>query len=395
MKLNLEKFIDSNSKWGDNQNRNDTQNLINLKIIDKKNYEPDPLDEQINSIEYIINNQEKVLEDLCASFNTINKRYGEYSGEHGWYPDVLTVNNLGSIFYISEVVILVEHKDEKSYVQFNGEYAGDYEHGLILAMHNGKLIGSNQQGEDVYSEIYNDLGDERDKFRDFNIAHQEFGKNQVHQPIPKYGKHKPWQLDVTEEYLENLIRANKVEEFISEFKKSNIDVNFRFPFIDRSLIEIAVYNNNTDIINYLIENGAQAESSLIKCTYRNSFNSDTINCLIKNGISIDTITYEGMTPLGLEVKNFIWRIGSLIHYKEGDSRIESTNTEIGKSKERIQFYIDIGANPNKIDKDGNNYESILTKYHNQEHLKKHNAYYELDKIIKSNKQNSKWKFWKN
>ena len=189
IKLNLEKFIDSNSKWGDNQKSSETPNHINLKIIDKKNYEPDPLDEQINSIEYIINNQEKVLEDLCASFNTINKKYGEYSGEHGWYPDVLTVNNLGSIFHISEVVILVEHKDEKSYVQFNGEYAGDYEHGLILAMHNGKLIGSNQQGEDVYSEIYNDLGDERDKFRDFNIAHQEFGKNQVHQPLPKYGKH--------------------------------------------------------------------------------------------------------------------------------------------------------------------------------------------------------------
>ena len=396
MKLNLEIFIDSNAKWGDNQKRDDNKALINLKIIDKKSYEPEPLEEQINTIEYIINNQVKVLEDLCISFNTINKKYGEYCGGHDWYPDVLTINNLGSIFYISEVAILVEHKNKKSYIQFTGEYAGDYEHGLILAMHNGKLVGFNQQGEDVYSEMYNDLGDKRDKFREFNIAHQEFGINQVHQPLPKYAKHKPWQLLATEEHLENLIRSKKDEEFINEFEESKLDVNFRFPFNDRTLAEIAVTHKNITIINYLIKNGAIASNSLIKCTYRDSYNRDIINCLINNGISIDTITYQGMTPLGLEVKNYIWYIGSLSHYKEGDSRISSAHKEIDKARNKIQFYIEKGANPNQIDNNGNDYKSILLKHHDQNQLKKHKAYLDLENIINPEKPNkNKWKFWKN
>lgn len=385
VKLHLEKFIESNSKWG-SLHRTDDNTPITLKIIDKKDYNPEPIDEQIHSIEYIIDNQDKVLEDLCIAFNTINKKYGEYCGEHDWYPDVLTINNLGSIFYISEIAILVEHKNEKSYTQFTGEYSGDYEHGLILVMHNGKLIGFNQQGEDVYSEIYNDLGDERDKFRDFNIRHQEFGINQVHQPLSKYGKHKPWQLLATEEHLENLIRSKKDEEFISAFNESKLDVNFRFPFNDRTLAEIAVSHKNITIVNYLIENGANSSNSLIKCTYRDSFNPDMINCLISNGISIDTITYQGMTPLGLEVKNYIWYIGSLSNYKEGDSRVSSAHKEIDNAREKIQFYIEKGANPNQIDTSGNDYKSILLKHHNQNQLKKYKAYINLESIINQKNQ---------
>lgn len=396
IKLNLESFIESNLNWGENQKRNIGKDLIELKIIDKKNYDPDPHIEQMNSIEYIVNNQERVLEDLCKSFNTINKKYGEYCGEHDWYPDILTITNLGSIFFISEIAILVEHKNERSYIQFTGEYAGDYEHGLTLAMHDGNLLGFNQQGEDVYDEIYNNLGDERYKFRDFNIAHQEFGKNQVHQPLPKYGKHKPWQILATEEHLENLIRSNKDEEFINEFKESKLDVNFRFPFNDRTLAEIAVTHKNITIINYLIKNGAIASNSLIKCTYRDSFNRDIINCLINNGISIDTITYQGMTSLGLEVKNFIWHIGSLTHYKKGDSRIESTHTEIEKARDKIKFYIEAGANPNKIDNQGNDYKSILPNHHDQNQLEKHKAYIDLENIINPEKPNTnRWKFWNN
>jgi len=395
IKLNIQKFIQSNSNWGENQKDQTIQEFISLKIVDKKTLNPDPIEEQLNSIEYLIDNQDEVLKSLCKAFDKINKKYGEYCGEHDWYPENITINELGSIFYVSEISIFLEHKEGKSYMQFSGEYKGDYEHGLIVVLHNNKLIGFNQMGEDVYSEIFSDLGEERDKFRNFNIKHQDFGKNQVHQPIPKYGKHKPWQLDATEEHLENLIRAKKDKEFIREFAKSNLDINFRFPFVDRSLVEIAVSHNNINVINYLMENGALASNSLIKCTYRDSFNRDTINCLINNGISIDTITYQDMTPLGLEVKNLIWYIGSLANYKDGDSRIDSAYKEIEKSKERIQFYVELGANPKQIDIDGNDYKSILLKHYNQEQLKKHKAYLELKKIISQSKPRSKWKFWKN
>ena len=394
IKLDLEKFIDSNNKWNENQKPN--KNPINLKIQDQKNYEPDPLDEQLNAIEFLINNQVEVLENLCRAFDVINEKYGESSGEHDWYPKHLTIDNLGLIFFISEIEILVEHKDNHAYVQFSGGYKGDYEHGLIVVTHLDRLIGFDQIGEDVYEEIYSDLGDEGNKFRNFNIENQEFGNNQVHQPLPKYGKYKPWQLDATEEHFGNLIRTRKNEEFINEFEKSNLDINFRFPFLDRSLVETAVIYKNTQIIAYLIQNGADASKSLVNCTYRNSFNQDTIKCLIENGISIDTISYQGLTPLGNEIKNFIWYIGSLVHYKDGDSRIESAYKEMEISKEKMRFYVAIGANPNHIDINGNDYKSILSNHHKQEQLKKHKAYIVLEKVLFPNKpQSKKWKFWKN
>lgn len=160
-----------------------------------------------------------------------------------------------------------------------------------------------------------------------------------------------------------------------------MDVNFRFPFNDRTLTDIAVSNKNITIINYLIKNGAIASNSLIKCTYRDSFNRDIINCLVNNGISIDTIVNQGMTPLGIEVKNYIWYIGSLSHYKEGDSRITSAHKEIENAINRIQFYVEKGANPNQIDSSGNDYKSILLKHHDQNQLKKHKAYIILENII--------------
>ena len=54
------------------------------------------------------------------------------------------------------------------------------------------------------------------------------------------------------------------------------------------------------------------------------------------------------------------------------------------SKEKIEFYINASANPNHIDKDGNDYKSIISKRFNrydEEHLKKHKVYEVLEDIL--------------
>ena len=248
----------------------------------------------------------------------------------------------------------------------------------------------------MYKEIYDDLADQGEAFKSFNIEHQEFGKNQVHQPIPKYGKHKPWQINAMDEYFENLIKEKNKGKFIKEYQKSGLNINFRFPFYDRNLLEMAIVYKSTDIINLLIEKGADSSNSLGKCTDRMYFDKETINCLISNGISIDTITYGGLTPLGDEIKNYAWQIGSLAHYKKGETRYKLAIDELKKSKEKIEFYIQKGANSSNIDQNGNDYISILAKHHNQKQLRKHNVYKELASIVDPGKTIfDKWKFWKN
>jgi len=94
-----------------------------------------------------------------------------------------------------------------------------------------------------------------------------------------------------------------------------------------------------------------------------------------------------MTLLGNEIENFLWYIGSFVHYKEGDARIKSAYKEIELSKEKIKFYIAKGANPNHIDNNKNSYESLL-KHKRQEQLEKHKAYMVLEKILFPNRPQS-------
>lgn len=394
IRMNLQKIIESNNKWG--EYKSNKHELINLKIGDIKNLDPDPITEQLNAIQYIIQNQDDVLERLCNALNKINKKYGEYNEEHDWYPENLTVNNLGTIFYLSEIEILVEHKEGVSYLQFKGEYKGDYEHGLVLVLHRDKLIGFKPIDDDLHKEIYKDLGDQGESIKSFNVKHQDFGKNQVHQPIPKYGKHKPWQINEMDEYFENLLKEKNNVKLINEYQKSGLNINFRFPFYDRDLLEMAIAYKNTEIINLLIEKGADTSNSLNKCTDRMYFDKENINCLISNGISIDTITYGGLTPLGDEIKNYAWLIGSLANYNKGETRYKLAIDELMNSKKKIEFYIQKGANPNNIDQNGNDYISILEKHHNQKQLRNHKVYNVLANIIDPEKIKShKWKFWKN
>lgn len=382
IKLNLDNFIDSNKNWPENPNRNTSQDSINIKFIDRRNFEPDPLKEQINSIEYIINNQNIVLENLCVAFNTINKKYGEYCGEHDWYPDTLSIDNLGSIFYLSEIAILAEHKDGQSYIQFNGEYKGDYEHGLIVVLHNGKLIGFDQQGGDAYNKIYEDLGEEKEVFRTYNIETREFGINMIHSPLIKYGKLKPWQLLASAEHFDSLFRSDKSKEIMLEIEDKNWDFNLKFSEGGRNIIEKAAGSGNKEIVQYLLSKGADISNSVSQCTSGASYNPDMIKFLIGKGASIDSIGYLRTTPLCREIVGYVRAFNNLDYYKERDkNRLEKTKLKFQEHINRIKFYISSGANPEFLDKEGNDYKVILRKEWNEDFLNRNKIFNRIEELI--------------
>lgn len=394
IQLQLDRFLESNARWAEHRGKKSTPRPITLRIHDRKDFEPDPLDEQLATVDYILNNEDEVLLSLSAALDIINQKYAEYTGEDDWFPKNVDPGNAGTIFYISEVDVFIENRDGQAYFQLSGEYAGDYEHGLKIAFHGKRLIDFDQIGEDVDGGIYSDLGETAASFRDFNISHQRFRENEIHKALPKYGKHKPWQLDVSTEYFEKLLRQGKNEEIVQEVEDKNWDPNLRGPLMDRSLIDMAAYTHNVDILEYLLENKEIQQSTLEKCMQRIVFHPGVIECLMKHGQSIDTLSGWGYTPLGHAIKSYISAFQRSLHYAEKDEGHKHMKDEMKLHEERIRFYVSVGADPEHVDRDGNDYKTVLTKTNSPNFLKKNNVISHVENIIYPNRpKKKKWRFW--
>ena len=367
--LNLHEFQKSNSKWNRNPDSKISNRPVKLKILDLKNFDPDPLPEQIESINYIINNEKLVLDSLCRVFKTINKHYGDRGGDHDWYSNEMKFNELGTIFLISEIEIFTEHKNGKAYVQFSGEYKGDHEHGLIVIMHGDKLIGFDQIGEDGYKEVYEDLGELGKKFIDFNIKHQTFGEGMIHNPLIKYGKFKPWQELVLTEYFEHLLRTKNNQKIKDIVINEKFDINYPIEDNEKSLTDLAAYFGNAEILDFLINKGGDFSKSILRCNYQN-----TIEILVKKGISIDYMTGYGGTRLFDSIRNYASAL-----MRKADRAIEI-------HENWIKFYLSMGANPNSLNQEGDSYKIILRNYYTEEQLKIHQIEDKIEELINLNKK---------
>lgn len=414
--MNLMEFSQSNSNWDQKLSSYERtkDGLIKIKIIDFRDFEPDPKKEQIETLKYIQQNGKLILDSLFDQLNIINKVRGDSFGEHDWYQDI---NELGKLFLIREIEIFTEHKDGQAYFQLNGEYKGDLEHGLIVAMHKDRLIGFDAIGEDTYKEVYDDLGEEGDKVKEYYKQHRYPRKEEVHTPLPKYEKFKPWQLHDTSDYFDKLLREKNNTQLIQELESNSWNLNLRFPNLGKNILDKAGYANNVEIMKYLLSKNTDSSKTLEQCLYKGGFHYEAVKCLVENGISINTISAWGLTPLCHEIKNYIMHIRTAKHYKEGDRGYERAIGEIEKSKEKISFLISLGANPSKMDNEGNDYKSFLVKKFKEDFLVENHIVANLKKLVlpensmnanndeiivtDNNKtivpdkpKKSKWKFWK-
>jgi len=103
MDMNLEAFMKSNLNWTEGSRQIQKKIAINVRIHDFNSYDPDPLEEQIETLNYIRENETLVVESLCAALDKINIVYGDGCGEHDWYPSKLSKETLGKIILIQGV----------------------------------------------------------------------------------------------------------------------------------------------------------------------------------------------------------------------------------------------------------------------------------------------------
>lgn len=356
-KLELKEFFSSNLKWSDKM---DPQRAKpNVKIVDLKSYDPDPLKEQINTINFIINNESKVLDAICKALVPINNHYGEMCGEYDWFPERITTENLGEVLLIQEISILKEHKDDQAYYELSCGYKGDEEHGLIIVMHGMQLFDFSAVGEMDYINLYKDLGERAKIFIEKNIIENEFQAPQFQKVLPKYGKYKPWQKELLVDYLAKIFRSKENEKLKEIILSGEYNVNHRIDSYNRNLVDLAAHYDNIEMMEYTISRGGDFSRAMLYCSGQ-YLKKDVVECLVKHGASVDILHWRGETALNQSITKCSSAIFKVKRNNDSNAyHYDKAEKELEVQKNRIQFYLSMGANPNSINTHGDDFKTVL------------------------------------
>lgn len=248
-KLRLDEFSDiftfdliDSDKWKREQ--------IDIKILDVQNDNPVPEFQQIETINYLINNQEKIVEGI---FKTLQgKIIPHYKSVLGDSSDVFIpikhMTDLSNYLGISSITIFNRFKNEIAYVMlYFNSFRCDSEHGLNLIFHRDRFIGTHED----FKEAYEDIGlDYKEILREMSIKNQEQFENKdykFHEPTSDRYSLKPWQLQENRVYPFRLLQTNQQEKFIEFMASNGLDMNYDLS----SLNKIAENGGLEKAIDYL------------------------------------------------------------------------------------------------------------------------------------------------
>ena len=106
-------------------------------------YTQQPTPQQLNSLEFIKNNQQAILEQLYDY--TKNTLYPVHIGYIGFdevsFPEINSVEDLRNTLGINAIILFREYKEDIAYWAFECDFTGDFEHGTTLVMHQLKVLG--------------------------------------------------------------------------------------------------------------------------------------------------------------------------------------------------------------------------------------------------------------
>jgi len=253
---------------------------INLIIRDFLDEEIEPFSEQINTINYVIENQSLIVEKMLE---TIWKEWGkifrDYSlDDYNEFPSILVQDDLTKVINIKTIYIQALHKDGYSYFGLEGSCMWDEEHGLGFIFHKDRLVGFGgaEEADAGGREIKNSSANERPSRPE---------KPRRYRPHPQFGTIKPSHQQANIDYPHELIKRKLNDEFINYIEEVK-DVDFIHPHDtqNRTYLQSACFWNNESVFNYLINKVANLDKAIYKAHKRK--NISFIDQLISKGANI-------------------------------------------------------------------------------------------------------------
>lgn len=224
---------------------------FNLEIYDSYNEDPDPEECQMNTINYLSDetNQRSILQAILDySKNEIYPHFKKHIWEEEYpecYPKIETIEDLRELYGIELITVMGVAKDNYAYYFMQCRTCLD-DHGLAFTLYKDKIL---DWGEDYNSEKINEFGvdsaDEHSKSRN-QIDEIEL---KLQEPLPKYGKFKPWQADWNNSYPFRLFKEKQYEaRLMAEIESGKIKKD---PYCTRLLEQAIIYERDT-LIDFFI-----------------------------------------------------------------------------------------------------------------------------------------------
>lgn len=266
---------------------------IQLRIEAARNENDIPEEYQINAIEYILNNEKEIYQQIYE--NLKNKIYPYYSEllEEELEKD-FPIDNLEmmpDVLGLIEIQVTLMHRNNMAWCTYIFEWQGEQEHGLSMLFEGSKFLKHDSAGDMWFSGIVPD--------DELEILRKEWNKEmpkQLYYPNSNLRSYKPWQLELSINYLLELLKNDEVEQFKNIVSSNDFDVNQKFPEDGVPILEQVVRKGYFEMGKLLHQLGANPKGIMHfgNPYYENTFRIEFIN-MIKG--DLDEKNEGGMTLL--------------------------------------------------------------------------------------------------
>ncbi|MEH0154512.1 hypothetical protein V6R21_10235 [Limibacter armeniacum] len=333
-------------------------NDIPVTINDSHDLEPDPEQEKINAIEFIIENEVQLLEEFHNQIKDeifpLHKTY--IDDEEIFFPKFNSANELGKVLGLNQITILGFEKDNYAYTQFDFNFSADPEHGISFILHKNRLVEHEEIGSVGYDNVYKELGINPNEHHEG--WHQQYLNREIklHEPLAKYGKLKPWQAEINSEFISSLIKDKNNERFIELIESNKIDLSLIQ--YDKNLLEIAVVYKNLPIVKYLVEHNLPFRNSISYCR---SNDIQFLKQLVDLGLDINQPAIYDRSLAMHEIYEIMQG-----HFHKRENIDEIIEQRVSTLKELLQ----LGASLDNCDSDKSNYIECLEKQYAKHFIEK-------------------------
>ena len=193
-----------------------------ISITDERTMNPNPEEEQINAINFILNNEEKIYKSVFKNLKERIipnvKKYFDLENEdeeiiENWFPLLHSIEDMKKTLGILEVEVDIEYRNGIALTSFLFEFSAEQEHGLKMTFEGDKYLDFGDCDDNTLKKIMTE-----NEFRNYNEKLKIRYPFQIYEPDLKYGVLKPWQEYANDFYPIGILREERKDELIDYLK---------------------------------------------------------------------------------------------------------------------------------------------------------------------------------
>ncbi|MCS3799025.1 hypothetical protein [Niastella sp. OAS944] len=321
--------------------------LVIIEFEDDLTDNPDPYVEQLNTLDFIFNNHEKIAHALIEKTVQYTNHGIEEEHQHIKYHTVK------SVMGVAAITIQTVSKDGVSYYDIACGSDLEEENGLNFLFHKERIVSLKPNTGIPRWDALKDNG----TYEQFANKPREGKIIQRYTPHPKYNKLKPSQQFANDTYEHSLIARKLNDRFINEVENGTIDINGIYKGPDWSYLELTYWFNNNELSEYLLSKKAHIRYALHMCVDY-AYSEEALAMLLKHGADINAYDHNGKTVIYKLVASLLYWIDE--HYRLNyHTHFEQPADTPENFKQKIAHFIRSGADPNIRNLNGQNCFDVM------------------------------------